>query len=117
MTLLTTPDGRLFICFFLKQYQLAINDYSEAISLKPYDAWVYVLRGGTYNSLAQRQLAIEDFDEAIRLKPDYAEAYSKRGASYVIQDNLNLGCRDAQKACKLGDCKLSEAAKGKGFCR
>jgi hypothetical protein len=34
-----------------------------------------------------------------------------------LQDNNNLGCSNAQKACAWGNCKALERAKGKGFCR
>jgi hypothetical protein len=30
---------------------------------------------------------------------------------YLKQGNKNVGCRDAQKACELGDCDLLEYAK------
>lgn len=67
--------------------------------------------------LGQYQRAIEDFNKAIHLKPDYADAYNNRGTVYLMQDNKELGCPDAQKACGLGNCKLLEMAKSKGLCR
>jgi tetratricopeptide (TPR) repeat protein len=69
-----------------KQYQRAIEDYNEAIRLKPDYANAYLNRGRTYANLNQYQRAIQDYDEAIRLKPDYADAYCNRGIAYA---NLN----------------------------
>jgi tetratricopeptide (TPR) repeat protein len=77
----------------------------------------YYNRGLTYANLGQNQRAIEDYNEAIRLKPDYTDAYHNRGIAYLSQGKINLGCRDAQKACALGNCKLLELAKSKGDCR
>ena len=75
-------------------------------------------RGLSYvKGLGQYQRAIEDFDKAIRLQPDLAEAYYNRGIAYLLQGKSNLGCRDAQKACALGDCQLLEGAKREGSCR
>jgi tetratricopeptide (TPR) repeat protein len=100
----------------LGQYQNAIEDYNEAIRLKPDLSEAYVNRGDTYNSLGQYQLAIESLNEAILLKPDDAYAYHNLGRTYFIQGNNNLGCLNAQKACELGNCKLSEWANGEGRC-
>ncbi len=101
----------------LGQQQRAIEDYTKAIHLKPDLAQTYINRGIAYDSLGQYQRAIEDYNKAIRLKPDYASAYICRGAAYLLQGSKKLGCRDAQKACALGDCELLELAKGEGYCR
>jgi tetratricopeptide (TPR) repeat protein len=61
--------------------------------------------------------AIEYLTNAIKLLPDYADAYNNRGFAYFMQGNNMLGCRDAEKACKLGDCKLLKLAKDNGVCR
>jgi len=62
------------------------------------------------------QRAIEDFNEAILLKPNDALAYTNRAGAYFMQGNKKLFCRDVQKACTLGDCKLLEMANGKRYC-
>jgi tetratricopeptide (TPR) repeat protein len=101
----------------LGNYRQAMEDFSRVIEIKPGDADAYYNRGFTYEKLGQHQRAIEDFNETIRLKPDNAGAYCKRGIAHGIIGNNNLGCRDLQKACELGICKLLEAAKGRGLCR
>jgi tetratricopeptide (TPR) repeat protein len=101
----------------LGQYQRAINDFDKAIRLKPDNADAYGNRGNAYQNLGQQQPAIEDYDEVIRLKPDHADTYNNRALSYLMQGKIDLGCRDAQKACELGKCKLLELVKGKGDCR
>ncbi len=101
----------------LGRHQLAIEDYNKALRLKSDFADAYYNRGAAYDDLGQYQRAVEDYNEAIRLKPNYVEAYNNRGVTYLLQDNNELGCRDAQKACALGDCKLLDLVKGKGLCR
>jgi tetratricopeptide (TPR) repeat protein len=101
----------------LGQYQRAIEDFNEAIHLNPDAAKAYNNRGLAYSDLGQYQRAIGGYNDAIRLKPDAASAYNNRGFAYLSQGNNNLGCRDAQKACALGNCKLLEHAKRKGDCR
>jgi tetratricopeptide (TPR) repeat protein len=101
----------------LGQYQRAIEDYNEAIRLKLDSVFVYYDRGVSYVKLGQYQRAIEDFNEAIRLKQDYADAYNGRAIASLSQGNKEFGCRDAKKACDLGNCKALELAKAKGDCR
>ncbi|MCX5906362.1 MAG: tetratricopeptide repeat protein [Deltaproteobacteria bacterium] len=101
----------------LGQYQRAIEDYNEAIRLKPNDARVYYNRGNAYDNLGQIKHAIQDYNETIRLKPNDAAAYTSRAGAYFMRGNKELFCRDVQKACASGDCKLLEMAKGKRYCR
>lgn len=101
----------------LGQSQRAIEDYSESIRLYSNNAIAYLHRGIAYQELGQRQRSMADYNEAIRLQPNYAKAYNLRGASYLMGGNNKIGCRDAQKACALGDCELLELSKRKGNCR
>jgi tetratricopeptide (TPR) repeat protein len=101
----------------LGQPHRAIEDFNEAIRLQPDLTQAYYNRGDAYNKLGQYQRAIEDFNNAIRLQPDDVSAYFNRGSAYLSQGNKKLGCRDAQKACALGDCELLEWSKGKRYCR
>jgi tetratricopeptide (TPR) repeat protein len=109
-------NNRGLIYANLGQYQRAIEDYNKAISLKPDYTGVYSNRGNVYRQIGQYQRAIEDFNEAIRLEPDEPGTYNNRAIAYLSQGKNNLGCRDAQKACELGLCKVLEHAKRKGYC-
>jgi len=102
----------------LGQHHRAIEDYNKAIHLKPDYADAYNNRGMYYHSLGQYQRAIEDYNKAIHLKPDDGKAYNNRGVAYLRwKGKNNLGCRDVQKACALGECTALEWAKGNGLCR
>ncbi len=98
------------------QHQLAIEDFNKAISLNPDYILAYNNRGNVYADMAQYQNAIENYNEAIRLNPDYADACNNRAYVYLNQGDKISGCRDAQKACELGNCKMLNAAKSKGSC-
>ena len=73
-------------------------------------------RGITYTKLHKYESAFKDFDECIRLKPNYDDAYYNRGVIYLNHGYIEPGCQDARKACDLGNCRLLETAKGKGYC-
>lgn len=101
----------------LHHYQQTIHDYNQVIRLNPNYADAYNNRGLAYGRLGQFQQAVDNFNEAIRLKPNYTSAFSNRGLAYLLQGHKELGCRDAQKACESGMCKLLEFTKNKGYCR
>ena len=101
----------------MRQYQQAIEDYDKVIRLKHDFATPYFNKGTVEIKIGLYQMAVDDFSKAIRLKPDYADAYNNRGGAYLNLGNKIPGCYDAQKACKLGNCKASEWAKGNGICR
>jgi tetratricopeptide (TPR) repeat protein len=97
--------------------RLAIQDFNKAIELKHDYAKAYFNRGSLYAILGQYQLAIDNLSAAIRLKPDYAGAYNNRAFVYFNQGDYISGCRDAKKACELGDCKVRESPAGRELCR
>lgn len=99
------------------QYQMAIECFNEAIRRNPYNAEAYNKRGFAYLKLRQFHRAIEDYNQAIIQKQDYADAYRNRAVLYFMQGNKDQGCRDAKKACELGNCITLESAKDKGYCR
>jgi tetratricopeptide (TPR) repeat protein len=100
----------------LGQYQPAIKDYNQAISLNPIYSEAFYNRGTIYSEIGQYQRAIDDYNQAISLQPNYANAYNNRGINFLSHGNKTLGCFDAQRACALGNCKLLEMAKGRGVC-
>ena len=101
----------------LGQYPVAIEYFNNAIRLRQDDADIYHNRATAYGQLGKYQQAIADYNESIRLKPNYADSYHNRGIIYLLLGNKELGCRDFQKACSLGNCKLLDLSKNRGDCR
>jgi tetratricopeptide (TPR) repeat protein len=99
------------------RHQRAIEDYNEAIRLQPDFILAYYNRGNLYNNLGRYRLAIENLNKAISLLPDFTIAYINRSIIYFNHGDNRMGCRDAQKACELGNCKIFDAVKSKGYCR
>jgi protein O-mannosyl-transferase len=100
----------------LGQNQLAFEDFNKAIHLQPDYADLYNNRGVACTKLGLYQSAVEDFSKAIDLNPFYTDAFYKRGVVYLEEGNRYLGCRDALKACELGNCEILKSAQSKGDC-
>jgi protein O-mannosyl-transferase len=97
-------------------YQKALEDFNQSIRLKPDYSYNYFNRGNIYNIFGKYDQAIEDYNRAVGLKPDYAYVYINRGITFLKQNKNEPGCRDLQKACEAGKCKVLEAARRKGIC-
>ena len=98
-------------------YKMAIEDLHEAIRRDPYYIIAYYNRGLLFTKIGHYQPALNDFTTAIRLKNNYADAYNARGAVYLNTGNREAGCRDARKACDLGNCATLEKAMKARLCR
>jgi len=86
----------------LLMHQQAIDDFNNAISIKPDLAEAYYTRGTYYGkSRGQYTLAIDDLNEAIRLKPDYYEAFNNRGIILNILGAYRKAIDDFHQAIKL----------------
>jgi protein O-mannosyl-transferase len=96
------------------RYLPAIDDFTRAVQIQPYNVKAYNNRGTCYVKLGLYQQAVDDYNKAIDMK--YVTAYIGRGTAYLLQGNKPAGCSDAQKACTLGECKLLEDAKLRGYC-
>ncbi len=68
-----------FAKYQLKDYQGAIDDYTEAIRIDPNNAYAYNNRGNAKSELKDYQGAIADYNQAINLNRNYAYAYNNRG--------------------------------------
>ena len=104
----------------MEQSKIFLNDFKETIRTIPKIpkfVSTYNNIGVTYSDLGQYQPAVESLSEAIRIKPDYADAWNNRANIYLKHDDRISGCRDAKKACELGNCSTLKAATGRGLCR
>jgi len=79
-----------------------IADYTQAIALKPNDAYAYhLMRGLAHYNLGDKQAAIADYNKAIELKPDLAEAYNHRGIAHDNLGDQQAAIADLNKAIAL----------------
>jgi len=77
------------------QYDLALEDYEQAIRLNPSNANAYNNRGIVYRIKGEYARAIADYDEAIWLKNgDYPAAYYNRALAYADKGEYELSLRD-----------------------
>lgn len=83
------------------QFNLAIDDYSQALQLAPGDAMVLTNRANASRELGLLDSALYDVNTAIQAKPDYAAAYYVRGSIYEILREENLAQADFGRAHEL----------------
>lgn len=84
-----------------REYDRAIEDYSEAIRLSPGTSYNYRERGKAYYSKRDYDHAIQDFSEAIRLDPSDRSAYYNRGLAYLNKNDPDSAIRDSSEVIRL----------------
>jgi tetratricopeptide (TPR) repeat protein len=91
-----------------QQFQDAVNDYGEAIKLKPEDARIYEQRAAVEMKLNDNDKALADYSEAIKLKPNEVRYYAYRSYIYETKGDIKNSMADTEKILKL-DPKNQEA--------
>jgi len=84
-----------------RDYDRAVDDFSEAIRLDPKFAIGFNNRGFALQRKGQIDRAIEDYDEAIRLNPRYALAFVNRSNARRVKGRIDLAIEDADRAIGL----------------
>lgn len=84
-----------------RDFSGAIDDYGEAIKLRPNDAFAYFTRGISYHDLKQYEQAIRDYDKAIELGPYDAYAYNSRAFTYAHIEEFDKAISDIEKSLSL----------------
>ena len=87
----------------LKQgkWQDALDDFNEAIRLRPDIAVGYRFRAYAYVEGGNIPRAIADFDEAIRLKPDDAQTYFDRAQNLFRQKMYEEALADCKRGLEI----------------
>lgn len=103
-----------------KQYNEAIADYTQAISLaksKSSDLLhlYYFNRGNSWLKLRDYQKAKQDYDQALTLQPYHQASYANRAMAHYNLKSRNAACADWQKAYELG--YTTAAQYQKKFCQ
>jgi PQQ-dependent catabolism-associated CXXCW motif protein len=68
----------------LKQTQLAMQDYNQAISIFSTDPDYFNDRGVLSQDQGDRDSALRDFVQSVSIKPDYALGYANEGYTYRL---------------------------------
>ena len=92
-----------------KQWEKALEDFTQALRLDANYAVAMSNRGICLTNLGRAEEAKIQFDLALLEDPGLAAAYHGRGFAHLITGDKTAACRDAEKACELGICRLREA--------
>lgn len=87
--------------FMEKDYEKAVQLYTEAIVLNPHAALLYAKRSQIFLLLNKPNACIRDCDRAIELNPDSAAAYKFRGRAYSLLGQFEKAVIDLRLASKL----------------
>jgi len=87
--------------FAAKNFEEAIDKFSQAIELDPSNHVLYSNRSGAYASLKQYDQALEDASKTTEIKADWPKGWGRKGAALHGQGDL-VGAKDAyEQALKL----------------
>ncbi len=82
-------------------FNRAIQDYDQAIRLKPDSVFAYISRGVAYNDKGLYDWAIRDYAEALRLSPDDVFAHINLGDAYANKGQFGRAIRQYDQAIRL----------------
>ncbi|MCJ1438712.1 Hsp90 cochaperone [Xylographa pallens] len=87
--------------FAAKNFDEAIEKFTQAIELEPTNHVLYSNRSGAYASLKDFDKALEDANKTTELKPDWAKGWGRKGSALHGTGDL-VGALDAfEEAMKL----------------
>jgi tetratricopeptide (TPR) repeat protein len=93
--------SRGYTYFRLRDYDRAIEDFTQAIERAPDYIWGYGQRGRVYRHLNILDKALADLNRALELDPYDAWAYSHRGLAYSYLHEYQLALADSNRAIEL----------------
>jgi len=83
------------------QYDVAMRDCNEAISLDPQDAYAYNTRGAIYHLTNKYDEAIKEYSTAIKLDPKFIDPLHNRGMSYAAKGDIESAIDDYNAALRI----------------
>jgi lipoprotein NlpI len=84
-----------------KDYTRAIQDYDQAIRIKPNYPEAFNNRGYAYFHKMDYDRAIQSYDQAIKLNPKYAKAFNNRGGAYDEKRQYDRALADYEAAATI----------------
>src|SRR5579884_2714766 len=87
--------------FHHKEFDRALEEYTEAIRLDPAFAATYANRASVYFNQGDLEKAINDCNHALELDPQLVLAYANRAGAYLNQGELDRAIADCTRAIEL----------------
>ncbi|HNW39539.1 MAG TPA: hypothetical protein PL125_00195 [Candidatus Omnitrophota bacterium] len=87
---------------FIKLYDQAISDFTEAIHINSNDVAAYAERGNAYALKGWYNQAFYDLNQAISMKPDDGLSYLYRAKAYYETQEYKLAWTDLKQAKVFG---------------
>ena len=107
------PYIHLGVSYIMKgEYDLALNEFNQALLINADDFKVYHNRGIAIDKKGDYQNALDDYTKAIALNGRAAVSYSNRANIFVRLKEYNKAFRDYSKAIETGD--YPDAYQGRG---
>ncbi|KAL8822996.1 MAG: hypothetical protein Q9191_006277 [Dirinaria sp. TL-2023a] len=97
--------------FAEKNFDEAIDKFSQAIEIEPTNHVLYSNRSGAYASLKNYEKALEDANKTTEIKPDWSKGWSRKGAALHGTNNLPDANDAFEEALKL-DSSNAQAKSG-----
>jgi len=94
-------DRGLLLSRYENQYDLAIADFSQALSLSPDNVAILTLRGDTFAVQGKYPEAFVDLDRAVSLSPRTAEVYVHRASAFAGQGLTDKALKDYGQALAI----------------
>ena len=83
------------------EFELALADFTQAMTLNPKNAGVHINRGIAYSMNDNEELGMQDFNAAIALDPTFAECYSARGLAHFFREEFKEALSDFGRAITI----------------
>lgn len=93
--------GKGLVLTDMKQFDKAVNIFTELIKTDPNNERNYYSRAIAYRNMNNIDEAIKDYQNAIRINPQYADAYTNLGNIYFNLQNLPLAIDNYTKSLKI----------------
>ncbi|MFA5859364.1 MAG: tetratricopeptide repeat protein [Elusimicrobiota bacterium] len=85
----------------MKEYERAIEDYTQVLELEDKNVSAYTNRGNARFLMNKYDEAIQDYDHALVLSPGNAAAYTNRGNAYCKLQQYSIAVENYRKAIEL----------------
>lgn len=94
-------DRGLLLARYESQYDLAILDFEQALTLSPDNVEVLILRGDAFAAKGKFAKAMADLDRAVALAPRNPAAYVHRAAAWSRQNKVDAALKDYATALSI----------------